>query len=260
MMVIPMSPPSRRIEIFTLDAVPEIQPGYDLAGIIVEAAGDVSFPLKDGDVLVVAQKIVSKSEGRIVLLEDVEPSAEALALANETGKDPRLVELILSEATEIVRSRPGLIIARHRNGWVVANAAIDTSNAGNGGSVILLPENADQSAKTIAENIYKMAGTMVAVVINDSMGRAWRKGTTGTAIESYGLESLQDRRGDKDRDGMKLQSSEIAIADEVAAAGSLLMGQGAEGLPVVILRGLAWANGNGSAVDLVRPPEQDLFR
>ena len=126
MMVIPMSPPSRRIEIFTLDAVPEIQPGYDLAGIIVEAAGDVSFPLKDGDVLVVAQKIVSKSEGRIVLLEDVEPSAEALALANETGKDPRLVELILSEATEIVRSRPGLIIARHRNGWVVANAAIDT--------------------------------------------------------------------------------------------------------------------------------------
>ena len=260
MMVTPMPSPARRIEIFTLDTVPEIQPGNDLAGIIVEAASDVRSPLKDGDVLVVAQKIVSKSEGRIVLLEDVEPSAEALSLANETEKDPRLVELILSEATEIVRSRPGLIIARHRNGCVVANAAIDASNAGNDGSVILLPENADQSAKTIAENIYKLAGTMVAVVINDSMGRAWRKGTTGTAIGSYGLEALQDRRGDKDRDGMELQSSEIAISDEVAAAGSLLMGQGAEGLPVVILRGVTWANGNGSAVDLVRPPEQDLFR
>ena len=171
-----------------------------------------------------------------------------------------MVELILQESSGIVRIREGLLIARHLNGWVVANAGIDLSNAGGAETAILLPKDADRSAENIAKAIAKAADCEVAVIINDSMGRAWRTGTTGTAIGAYGLAALQDRRGAVDRDGTVLQSSEIAVADEAAAAASLLMGQGSEGLPIVVIRGLDWAFGNGNASDLVRPLEQDLFR
>ena len=251
---------SRRLELFAPDGIPEIQHQAPLPRILANAFAEIPGGMKDGDIVVVAQKIVSKSEGRQVLLEKVEPSTEAAALADETGKDPRLVELILQESTEIVRKREGLIIARHRNGCVVANSAIDLSNAGTGENAVLLPKNSDASAMAIAGGLKVITGATVAVLVIDSMGRAWRNGTLGTAIGCYGMNPLLDRRGQRDRDGVELQSSEIGVADEIAAAASLLMGQGDEGLPAVLVRGLDWAGGgDGSAADLVRPREQDLF-
>lgn len=254
-----MPAPSRRLELFAPDGFPEVKPQAPLPRLLADAFATSPGNLQDGDIVVVAQKIVSKSAGRLVRLTDVSPSAEAIALADETGKDPRLVELILRESTEIVRKREGLIIARHRNGCVVANAAIDLSNAGANETAILLPENADASAIGIAGGLKAITGANVAVLIIDSMGRAWRNGTLGTAIGCSGIPALLDRRGQRDRDGIELQSSEIGLADEIAAAASLLMGQGDEGLPAVLVRGLTWANGDGSAADLVRPREQDLF-
>lgn len=255
-----MPAPPRQLRLFAPDTIPEIVPGTDLAAAIFGGIQDHGETLYPGDIVVVAQKIVSKSEGRLVRLRDVSPGADARSLASETGKDPRLVELILRESSEIVRKRDNLIIARHRNGCVVANAGIDLSNSGETETAVLLPEHADQSATRLAEHIGGLAGCTVAVVINDSMGRAWRIGTTGIAIGASGFAALQDRRGTRDRDGNVLQSSEIAIADEVAAAASLLMGQGDESLPVVVVRGLDWGAGSGSAADLVRPAETDLFR
>ena len=254
-----MSALSRRLELFAPDGLPEINRGDDLAPILTAAFDRTNTPFKDGDVVVIAQKIISKSEGRRVDLTSVRPSAEARKLALDTEKDPRLAELILQESTEIVRKRLGLIIARHRNGCVVANAAIDLSNTGGADKAVLLPEDADISARAIAERIRDVAGAAVAVIVNDSMGRAWRNGTTGTAIGCYGISALLDRRGQRDRAGNELQSSEIGLADEIAAAASLLMGQGDEGLPVVLVRGLDWASGTGKASDLIRPREQDLF-
>ncbi|MEC7487952.1 MAG: coenzyme F420-0:L-glutamate ligase [Pseudomonadota bacterium] len=255
-----MSSSTRRVNIIALSQIPEICTGDNIARITVAAAEDCGETLEDGDVIVIAQKIVSKAEDRCVSLDTTIPSDTAKELSEETGKDARLIHHILLESSEIPRKREGLIIARHKSGCVVANAGIDLSNAGGNDTAILLPLDADASAKKIAMEFLLIAGKSVAVVVNDSMGRAWRMGTTGTAIGSFGLAALQDRRGHADRDGVVLQSSEIAIADEVAAAASLLMGQGNEGLPVVIVRGLDWANGSGCAADLVRPLEQDLFR
>ena len=250
---------SRRLELFAPDGFPEVRPKAPLPRLLTDAFATSPGGLQDGDIVVVAQKVVSKSEGRLVRLNEVEPSPKAIALSDETGKDPRLVELILQESTEIVRKREGLIIARHRNGCVVANAAIDLSNAGGDQTAVLLPENADASAIAIAGGLKAITGTTVAVLVIDSMGRAWRNGTLGTAIGCHGIPALLDRRGQHDRDGIELQSSEIGLADEIAAAASLLMGQGDEGLPAVLVRGLDWAHGDGSAADLVRPREQDLF-
>lgn len=255
-----MTATTRDLRLFAPANIPEIEPAADLPSLLISALDGMGEDLRDGDIVVFAQKVVSKAENRRVRLADVTPGPEALTLAVETGKDPRLIELILTESTEIVRKREGLIIARHRNGCVVANAAIDLSNTGSGDTAILLPEDADKSAKEIAKGIKAQSGRSVAVVINDSMGRAWRMGTSGTAIGAHGITALDDRRGAADREGNVLQSSEIAIADEVAAAASLLMGQGAESLPVVVVRGLDWALGSGSAADLVRPVASDLFR
>ena len=255
-----MTLPETALTLFSPTGLPEISAGDDLAAAIARALSADGHPLADGDVIVVAQKIVSKAEGRCVDLAAVKVGDAARALAAETGKDPRLVELLLGESTEIVRTRPGLIIARHRNGCVVANAGIDQSNVGGGDRATLLPEDADRSAAALREGLERIAGVRLGVVINDSMGRAWRNGTTGTAIGVSGLTALLDRRGASDRDGRVLQTSEIALADEAAAAASLLMGQAAEGRPVVVIRGLGWALGTGSAADLVRPVELDLFR
>lgn len=255
-----MSASARRLRLFAPDTVPEIAAGTDLSDTFLAALESMGETPEDGDIVIFAQKIVSKAEGQTVALNDVSPGAAAQALATETGKDPRVVELILRESSEIVRRREGLIIARHRNGCVAANACIDLSNAGGDEIAVLLPADADKSAKTIAEDIHAKSGIRLGVIINDSLGRAWRMGTTGTAIGSYGLAALQDRRGAPDRDGEVLQSSEIAIADEAASAASLLMGQGNEGLPIVVIRGLDWVAGSGTAADLVRPAEFDLFR
>ena len=255
-----MSAPARQLRLFAPDTISEISPGENLAQTVLDGVNAAGEELQDGDIVVLAQKVVSKAERRLVPLDEVFPGAEASALAHETGKDPRLIELILRESSEIVRKREGLIIARHRNGFVVANAAIDLSNAGETETAVLLPADADISARKFAESVFKATGKQIAVVINDSMGRAWRLGTSGTAIGACGLAALQNRCGAVDRDGVVLQSTEIAIADEVAAAASLLMGQGNEGLPAVVIRGLEWVRGSGTAADLVRPRETDLFR
>jgi coenzyme F420-0:L-glutamate ligase / coenzyme F420-1:gamma-L-glutamate ligase len=249
----------RELRLFAPDSISEILPGSDLATLFLNSLKLMGEAPRDGDVVVFAQKIVSKSEARLVRLDEISPGADATELAEETGKDPRLVELILQESTEIVRKRENLIIARHRNGCVVANAGIDLSNSGEAETAILLPADADRSAKLLGEGIHAASGCTVSVVINDSMGRAWRMGTSGTAIGSYGIPALHDRRGATDRDGNVLQSSEIAIADEISAAASLIMGQGDESLPIVVMRGLDWVTGSGSAADLVRPPAFDLF-
>jgi len=244
-----------RIEITALPDLPEVHPGDDLAAILragLERAGLVPAP---GDVLAVAQKVVSKSEGRIVDLADVTPSPRAIDLAQRAQKDARVVELILRESVEVLRCVPGVIVVEDRRGLVMANAGIDASNvAGRDDRVLLLPEDPDASARRLAQALG------LAVVINDSFGRAWRLGTCGTAIGVAGMPALLDLRGRPDRNGRTLLTSELALADEVAAAASLAMGQGAEGRPAIHLRGVPGITGDGRARDLVRPKAKDLFR
>ncbi len=242
-----------------LAGVPEVQAGDDLAAIVL-ATGCV---LRERDVLVVAQKIVSKAEGRMVLLDEVVPSAEARALAAEVEKDARQVELILAESKRVLRQRPGILIVEHRLGVVLANAGIDSSNVpGEGGRerVLLLPEDPDRSCAELRRALAERAGVDVAVVINDSVGRAWRLGTSGIALGVSGLPALVDLRGRPDRQRRALQVSEVAVADELAAAASLMMGQGDEGQPIVLARGVPFGPGDGVASDLLRPAEIDLFR
>jgi len=212
---------------------------------------------------VVAQKVVSKAEGRVVRLEDVEPSEEALELAHASLKDPRLVELILRESREVVRVRPGLIVVEDVRGFICANAGIDRSNIeqhGEGEEVALLPLDPDASASDLRDRIKRVAQTAVAVVINDSHGRAFRDGTVGVAIGLAGLPALSDRRGDTDLTGYELQHTVIGIADEIAAAASLLMGPANEGIPAVVVRGLKLPVSEASAREIQRPRKLDLFR
>lgn len=234
--------------------MPDIRPGDDLAALIASHGPAI------GDVIVVAQKIVSKAEGRIVDLAAVTPSAEAIAWAEKTDKDPRVVELVLNESARVLRARPGLMIVEHRLGFVMANAGIDASNTGGGERVILLPENPDASACRLADGIKEACGAQVGVIVSDSWGRPWRLGTVGFAIGAAGLPALVDRRGVPDRDGRELQATAIGLADELAAAASLLMGQAAEGRPIVVIRGLAEDAPLGRAADLIRPAADDLFR
>ena len=221
-----------------------IERGDDLAALIAAAFAASDLALRAGDVVVVAQKIVSKSEGRLLDLATVVPSPRAIALAGEVGKDPRLVEAILSESLRVVRKRPGLLIVEHRLGFVMANAGVDQSNvaAPDGRQrVLLLPENPDASAAALRERLRTLTGASVGVIINDSFGRAWRRGTVGVALGAAGLPALIDLRGRPDLFGRTLEVSVIGFADEIAAAASLLMGQADEGRPVVLVRGLAWS-------------------
>lgn len=244
-----------RIEITALPDLPEVRPGDDLAAILQGGLARAGIAVAAGDVLVVAQKVVSKSEGRIVDLATVTPSARAIELAGVAQKDARIVELILRESVEVLRCVPGVIVVQDRRGLVMANAGIDASNvAGREDRVLLLPEDPDTSAGRLA------AALGLAVVINDSFGRAWRLGTCGTAIGVAGMPALLDLRGRPDRNGRPLMTSELALADEVAAAASLAMGQAAEGRPAIHLRGVPGITGKGKASDLVRPRSKDLFR
>jgi coenzyme F420-0:L-glutamate ligase/coenzyme F420-1:gamma-L-glutamate ligase len=246
-----------------LEGIPSIAAGDDLAALILSSARASALDFRDGDILVLAQKIVSKAEGRQVSLIDVKPSPRAIELAAEAQKDARVVELILRESREIIRSRPGLIIVEHRLGLVMANAGIDASNvdrADQDDAVLLLPVDPDRSAAAIREAIRAATRAHVGVVINDSFGRAWRMGTIGTAIGVAGLPALVDMRGQPDRNGRILQSTEVGVADEVAAAASLLMGQAAEGRPVIHVRGFPYDLREGKAGELIRPRQMDLFR
>lgn len=272
----PHQPPSDRdlfsreaakLTITALNGIPLVQPGDDLVGLLLSSLKGMGEEFRDGDILVLAQKIVSKSEGRYVDLATVTPSARALELAEKVDKDPRLVEVILSEATDIVRYRKGVLVVAHRCGAVLANAGIDRSNIaqpddGNeqGTSILLLPEDPDRSCASLRHVVRQRTGADIGIVINDSLGRAWRNGTVGAAIGAAGIEALLDLNGRPDLFDRPLQSTQVGLADELAAAASLVMGQADEGRPAVLIRGLAGGQGEGSAADLVRSKEQDLFR
>ncbi len=248
------------LSLTALPGIPTVTAGADLVRLVLEATERSGVTLAEGDVLVLAQKIVSKAEGRRVRLAEVSPSARARNLARTVEKDPRLVELILQESQEVLRARPGVLIVVHRLGFVLANAGIDASNADGEDSVLLLPLDPDASAERLRRGFYAALGATLGIVINDSFGRAWRLGTVGTAIGVAGLPGLVDLRGRPDRNGRALRVSEVGAADELAAAASLLMGQGDEGRPVIHARGFPYARRAGRAGELLRPAPLDLFR
>jgi len=255
--------PMTSVQLLALPGMPMVQAGDDLAALIEAGLVRADLRLQAGDVLVVAQKIVSKAEGRLIDLATVTPSAEATALAAEVQKDARVIELILSESVRVVRARPALVITQHRLGFVMANAGVDQSNVDSTDAApkaLLLPRDPDGSAEALRARLSAVAGVPIAVIINDSFGRAWRRGTVGVAIGAAGLPSLVDLRGTPDLFGRALQVTITGFADEIAAAASLVMGQADESQPVVLVRGLTWSAPQTPAVELVRPPAEDLFR
>jgi coenzyme F420-0:L-glutamate ligase/coenzyme F420-1:gamma-L-glutamate ligase len=248
---------SRTVSVFALEGLPELVEGDDLGLLLHDAAGAAAGGLRAGDVVVVAQKAVSKVEGRVVRLADVEPSARAVELAGEDG-DPRHVEVILGESREVVRSRPPLVIAETRHGFVCASAGVDASNAPGDGTVVLLPVDPDASARRLRDRLLELSGADVGVVVSDSFGRAWRQGTTDVALGVAGIAPLRDLRGSTDARGRELRTTQIAVADEIAGAAELVLGK-ARQVPAAVVRGVD-ARGEGSAAELVMPRERDLFR
>jgi coenzyme F420-0:L-glutamate ligase/coenzyme F420-1:gamma-L-glutamate ligase len=251
------------LEVVPLAGLPLVRAGDDLAGLVASALKPNDVTLRAQDVLVVAQKIVSKAEGRIVDLATVEPSPRALELSALVEKDARLVEVILSESVRVVRARRGVLIVEHRLGFIMANAGVDRSNvapADGSERVLLLPKDPDRSAEALTRGLVALTGIDVAVVISDSFGRPWRQGTVGVAIGAAGLPALIDLRGKPDLFGRRLEATVVGFADEVAAAASLLMGQADEAQPVVLIRGLSWSAPESTAASIIRPPHEDLFR
>lgn len=254
---------AKSVTYFAVPGLPLVEPGDDLVKLIAAALAADNFRLVSGDVVVIAQKIVSKAENRYVRLKDVIPGEKAKALAAEIGKDPRYVETVLSESSEVVRYRPNVLIVAHRLGYVMANAGIDQSNirhADGEERVLLLPSDPDRSAAALKAGLDAAFVANVGVIINDSFGRAWRNGVVGIALGAAGLPSLIDMVGKPDMFGRAMQVTEIAVADEIAAGASLMMGQAAEGLPVVVVRGLSFETPAQNAAALIRPRERDMFR
>ena len=243
------------LRVIPLPGIPEVREGDDLAALLGQAAERVGG-LEDGDVLVVAHKVVSKAEGRIVRLDGVEPSPEARELAGNS--DPRQLEVVLREATRVVRARPPLVIAETRHGFVCASAGVDASNAPVPGTVVLLPDDPDASAAALRDRLRDFTDRDVGVIVSDSFGRAWRQGTTDVAIGVAGIVPLRDLRGERDPGGYELHATVIAVADEIAGAAELVRGK-TDGMPAAVVRGLDHA-GSGSARELVMPVERDLFR
>lgn len=249
----------------SLKNIPLIRRGDHLADIILKSLQESNQELQDDDILVLAQKIISKAEGRMVNLASIHPSPRAIQLGEETEKDPRVVELMLQESSEVLRSRKGVIVVEHKLGFVCANAGIDHSNVMGAGDsneefVLLLPEDPDTSAKQLRDQILRSTGKRIGVMIIDSHGRAWRNGTVGICIGLSGIPALVDERGWHDLFGYTLKATIVAVADELAAAASLMMGQAAEGTPVVHVRGFPYPLGEGSLAEIIRPKELDMFR
>jgi coenzyme F420-0:L-glutamate ligase/coenzyme F420-1:gamma-L-glutamate ligase len=254
---------AKSVTYFAVPGLPLIQPGDDLAALIVDALKAEQLQLMSGDVVVVAQKVISKAENRYVELRDVRPSEQARNLADQTGKDPRYIEIVLSESAEVVKHRRNILIVAHRLGFVMANAGIDQSNiehADGEERVLLLPRDPDGSAAALKARLGAAFAADVGVIINDSFGRPWRNGVVGVALGVAGLPSLLDMIGAPDLFGRPMQVTEIAVADEIAAGASLLMGQAAAGLPVVVVRGVRFDAVARPASALVRPRERDMFR
>ncbi|RMF88772.1 MAG: coenzyme F420-0:L-glutamate ligase [Methanobacteriota archaeon] len=239
--------------------LPIVREGDDLAGLILRAATEEGLAIEDGDILVVTEKILAKAQGRVVRLDSVTPSEEARALARKTGKDPRLVELILSESREVLAAGDGFLITETLEGFVCANAGIDQSNVEEG-FVKLLPEGPDKAAEEIRLEVEKRTGKKVGVVISDSFGRPFRCGSVGVAIGASGVKALWDRRGEADLYGRTLQSTRVAVGDLIASTANLVSGDADEKTPVVLIRGLKGLAGNGRGADLIRSREQDMFR
>jgi coenzyme F420-0:L-glutamate ligase / coenzyme F420-1:gamma-L-glutamate ligase len=251
------------VTLIPLRGIKLVEPRDDLGAITVAAFTANGLVPEEGDVLVVAQKVVSKAEGRYVDITNVEPSEKAVALAAEVDKDPRFVEVVLSESMRVVRHRPGLLIVEHRLGFVMANAGIDHSNVPTEDGVervLLLPLDPDGSAQALRQHLMGVFGAGLAVIISDSFGRPWRKGTVGVALGAAGLPAFVDLRGHPDLFGRELLVTETGFADEIAAAAGLLMGQADEAVPMVVVRGLTWSAPDQPGAALIRPAEHDLFR
>lgn len=250
-----------QLSLTALPGIPHVQPGDDIARLVVASLESGGLALEPGDILVITSKLVSKAEGRFVDLRSITPSPRAEEVGHLTNKDPRLVELILQESTHISRMRGEVLIVRHRLGFTLANAGIDHSNVGKGGEdwVLLLPADPDASARRIRGKLHELTGIAPGVVISDSHGRPFRIGTVGVAIGLAGFPAIWDMRGQRDLYGRVLRITVTGLGDELAAAAGLLTGQGAEGLPVVLVRGMLVPPGDGRAADLVRPVELDLY-
>ncbi|HYF96152.1 MAG TPA: coenzyme F420-0:L-glutamate ligase [Symbiobacteriaceae bacterium] len=246
------------VRLIPVPGIPEVTPGADIARLILQALRQADMRVQDGDVLVVTQKIISKAEGRLVSLSNVEPSALAVHFATEFGKDPREVEVVLQETDRVVRMAGGSLIVQTRHGLVCANAGVDHSNVG-GGQLCLLPIDPDASAGRIRDGLMQMTGVEVAVIISDTFGRPWRLGQTNVAIGVAGMRPIMDYRGMNDAEGRELKVTMLAVADELAAAAELTQNK-LDKVPVTIVRGYSYPRGEGSARELVRPAEKDLFR
>jgi coenzyme F420-0:L-glutamate ligase/coenzyme F420-1:gamma-L-glutamate ligase len=252
-----------QLTLTALPNIPLVQRGDDLAAIILRGLREANITLADGDVLVLAQKIVSKAEGRMVRLLDVTPSPRAEELARQCGKDARFCEVVLWDTREVLRVRQGLIVVETRHGWVCANAGIDRSNVAPHGEddwVLRLPEDADRSARGLRARLRQATGADVGVIVDDTHGRAWRNGAVGVAIGVAGVPAIEDLRGRVDLFGYHLQVTTIGLADQIAAAASIVQGQADEGRPVIHVRGVPLVGGEGSAREIVREKELDLFR
>lgn len=259
-----MSSSPRSLILTALSGFPLIQPGDDLPVLIAEMLETNGVRLQDADILVFAQKIISKSEGRLVELATVNPSALALEYAKILDKDARFIEAVLRESEQVLRVAPNALVVVHKLGFVISNAGIDQSNVDHGddgnGKILLLPENPDLSAKLLKAELDTMFGVNIAVIINDTTGRAWRRGVAGIALGAAGLPSLRRLSGHRDLFGRPLRMTDHAAADEIASAASLLMGQADEGLPIVHIRGLRYTEAEVPVKDMIRPKHEDVFR
>jgi coenzyme F420-0:L-glutamate ligase/coenzyme F420-1:gamma-L-glutamate ligase len=253
---------TRSITYTALPNIPLVHPGDDICAVIKAGLADAGIVLENGDVIVIAQKIISKSENRYVNLADLVPSEKAIEIADVTGKDPRHIEAVLSESAEVLRYKKNVMIVAHRLGYVMANAGIDESNIahGDGSQILLLPVDPDKSCADIKQRLDADCATSIGVIINDSFGRAWRNGVVGVALGAAGISSLQNLIGSPDLFGRPMKVTEVAIADELAAAASLVMGQGAEATPIIHVRGYRNRAPENDASALVRPKNLDMFR